>query len=116
ASPLCVLEGAGHAVERQRPQRGEVMRQYGLVDDADRPAIGFEPDRAGGLAVNLHAALIKDAAEKWKPAFGVGWGLPCPTRRLAPLSAGPQGSSSWRSTGRSNTTTARGCRSIRRYS
>ena len=35
-----------------------------LVDDADRPAVGFEPDRAGGLAVNLHRSLITPPASE----------------------------------------------------
>jgi hypothetical protein len=35
------LDGACHIVERGQPHRGKAMRQHGLIDDADRPAVGF---------------------------------------------------------------------------
>ena len=51
-------DGVRGVVQRRQPQRREAVRQRSLVDGADRPAVGFEPDRTGGLAVDLHVAVI----------------------------------------------------------
>ena len=94
--------------ERRQPQRGETMRQQGLVDHADRPAVRLDPDGAGMSAVDLHASLITRFAGGDKAA--------CPCGHAGPISARSGGAPWRRSTTRPNTTTARGCRSIRRSS
>ena len=56
-----------------KPRGHEAMRQRGLVDDADRPAVGLEPDGAHGFAVDLHG----DSLARLRPG-----GEPVPMRGL----------------------------------
>ena len=46
AAHLHGRDGARGVVERRQPDGGEAMRQQGLVDHADRPAVGLQPDAA----------------------------------------------------------------------
>ncbi len=41
-------------IERGQPRADEPVRQPGLIDHADRPAIGLEPNGAPRLSVNFH--------------------------------------------------------------
>ena len=69
-------------VERRQPRGHVAMRQRGLVDDADRPAVGLEPDGAHGFAVDLHGPL----PSRFRP----GAELDPATRALAPAARLPQ--------------------------
>ena len=47
-------------LERGEARRDESMRQCCLVDDADGPAVGLEPDAAHRLAVDFHDLPVAD--------------------------------------------------------
>src|SRR5262249_20026619 len=53
--------------ERRQADGREPMRKHRLVDDADRPAVGLDPDGAGLLALNLHGARHSRDSSKGKP-------------------------------------------------
>src|SRR5262249_28873299 len=44
--------------EARKPRGDKAMRQLRLIDNADRPAVRFEPDGAGVFAVRLHGPPI----------------------------------------------------------
>ena len=56
AAHLHGADGGDRVVQRHEPRGDEFMRQPGLVDDADRPAVVLEPNGAQVLAVDLHGA------------------------------------------------------------
>ncbi len=55
-------------VTRRQSHGAEIMRQHGLVDDADR-AIGLDPDAAHRFAIDLHGmSLNADSRRRKAPA------------------------------------------------
>jgi hypothetical protein len=48
------LDGAGSVFERLERDDLQLVRQPGLVDDLDGPAVFRQPDRAIGLALDVH--------------------------------------------------------------
>ena len=56
AAHLHVADGAGGVVDIAQGQGLEGMGQARLVDDADGPAVGLDPDGAMGNAADLHIA------------------------------------------------------------
>jgi hypothetical protein len=51
-------DGVSRGIAVGQPRHDKVVRQPALVDRADGPAVGLEPDTAEVLAVNLHDASI----------------------------------------------------------
>src|SRR3974390_2705000 len=93
-------------IEAREPCGHEAMWKLRLVYDADARSVRFQPDRAGRLTVDVHAAFLANyaAAVVLLPAPGL-------SRILA-----ARRSSKCRSTSKKNTTTVRGCRNTRRFS
>src|SRR5262245_4027502 len=98
------------------------MRQRGLIDNADRRAVGVEPDAAEVLAVNLHGPLINVRSSQNNIAVDCsacrGVHIPCSSHAVDALctlhwSSAAENSLKWQSITRSNTTTGPGCPSIR---
>src|SRR5262249_61543769 len=58
ATPLHGPDRAPPGLRRRQPQCGETVRQRGLVDDADGRAVRLEPDRAHGLAIDIHGGTL----------------------------------------------------------
>ena len=65
-----VLDRVGRIRERREPHCLEKMRELGLVDDDDRPAILRKPDRAIRNVVYLHITTIAECRPGLNRALG----------------------------------------------
>src|SRR6476469_9172536 len=64
-------------------KRCEPVRQLRLVDDADGGRVGIQPDRAGRLAVDVHAAFFSQISRRCRPLVGAPSVPHCPVPEAA---------------------------------
>src|SRR5262249_34799564 len=64
--------GARDLLDTREADGRETVRQHGLIDNADRPAVRLEPDGAGIFAVDFHGARLSRDSSKGKAPLPAG--------------------------------------------